>query len=112
MKVLKYETNKDKNKYYHQTELSDKKYSSKIENEVINIYPNITYQSIIGFGGAITEASAYNYSLLSDEKKQEFLHDYFLENNYSLCRLTIGSCDFSLNSYSYSYKHDLSDFSF
>ena len=39
MKVLKYETNKDKNKYYYQTELSDKKYSSKIENEVINVYP-------------------------------------------------------------------------
>lgn len=111
MKILKFVTNKDKNMYYYQTELSDKKYSSKIENEVINIYPNITYQNLIGFGGAITEASAYNYSLLSDEKKQEFLHDYFLENNYSLCRLTIGSCDFSLNSYSYSYKRDLSDFS-
>ncbi len=111
MKILKFVTNKDKNMYYYQTELSDKKYSSKIENEVINIYPSVTYQTLIGFGGAITEASAYNYSLLSDEKKQKFLHDYFSENNYSLCRLTIGSCDFSLNSYSYSHKHDLSDFS-
>ena len=31
--------------------------------------------------------------------------------NYNICRISIGSSDFSLNSYSYSSKKDLSDFS-
>lgn len=31
--------------------------------------------------------------------------------NYNICRLSIGSSDFNLNSYSYSNKTDLSDFS-
>lgn len=31
--------------------------------------------------------------------------------NYNICRLSIGSSDFNLNSYSYSNKKDLSDFS-
>lgn len=53
----------------------------------------------------------YTYSLLPDNKKAEFINDYFKNINYNLCRLSIGSCDFSLNSYSYSQKSDLSDFS-
>ena len=31
--------------------------------------------------------------------------------NYNICRISIGSSDFNLNSYSYSNKNDLSDFS-
>ncbi len=111
MKITKIETNKNKNLYFNTSTIEPKKYSSKIQNQVINIYPNVTYQNFIGFGGAITEASGYCYSLLPDNKKQEFLKSYFTDLNYHLCRLTIGSSDFSLNSYSYANKHDLSDFS-
>lgn len=39
------------------------------------------------------------------------MQDMFSNINYSLCRLTIGSCDFALSTYCYSKKHDLSDFS-
>jgi glucosylceramidase len=70
----------------------------------------MTYQQFLGFGACITESSAYNYSLLSDDKKKQFMQDMFSEINYSLCRLQIASSDFSLNSYSYAKKHDLSDF--
>jgi glucosylceramidase len=111
MEIIKFETNQSKNLYFYKTYIKPKKYSQNQEYQVVNIYPDITYQSFIGFGGAITEASAYCYSLLSDEKKKEFLQDYFSNINYSLCRLTIGSCDFSLSNYSYSNKADLSDFS-
>ena len=111
MEIIKFETNQSKNLYFNKTYIKPKKYSQNQEYQVVNIYPDITYQSFIGFGGAITESSAYCYSLLSDEKKKEFLHDYFVNINYSLCRLTIGSCDFSLSNYSYSNKSDLSDFS-
>ena len=111
MEIKKIETCKNKNMYFNETKIKPKRYCKLIETKVVNIYPDITYQSIVGFGGAITEATAYNYSLLPDEKKKEFMNDYFDKINYSLCRLTIGSCDFALKSYSYSYKKDLSDFS-
>ena len=109
--VTKFETNNEKKYYFHESKINIKKYSKRIENNVINIYPNIEYQEFIGMGGAITEASAYSYSLLPEHKKQSFINDYFLTANYTLCRISIGSCDFSLKSYSYSKKHDLSDFS-
>ena len=31
------------------------------ENHVINIYPEVTYETLEGFGGAITESAAYVY---------------------------------------------------
>ncbi len=76
-----------------------------INNELfdIEIDDSIKYQTIDGFGGAITESSAYIYSLLSNEDKETFLKAYFSEEglNYNLGRLTIGSCDFSLGQYDY-----------
>ena len=99
-----------KNSYLKESKTKPKAYSEKIENQVINIYPSLEKQQVIGFGGAITEASSYCYSLLSDDKKQQFIKDHF-DNNYSICRLCIGSSDFSIKSYSYSNKKDLSDFS-
>ena len=111
IKVTKYETNKEKNYYFHETVAKVKPYSPRQEKNVINIYPNISYQEFHGMGAAITEAAAYAYSLLPENKKKDFMNDYFGTLKYSLCRISIGSCDFSLSSYSYAKKHDLSDFS-
>lgn len=55
MKLTKIETNIKRNLYLNTT--SDIYFSpstSNIENQVINIYPNLQDQSIIGFGAAIT----------------------------------------------------------
>lgn len=109
--VTKFETNKNKGKYLEQSKVKVKSYSEHQENKIVNIYPSIKYQEFIGFGGAITEAAAYAYSLLPENKKHEFINDYFSNLNYSICRISIGSCDFSLSSYSYAKEHDLSDFS-
>lgn len=111
MRITKIETNKKKNIFFKTTKKKYKRYHSSIEKKVINLYPDITYQKFYGFGAAITESAAYAYSLLPDEKKKQFMQDYFGTINYSLCRLTIGSCDFSLSYYCYAKKHDLSDFS-
>ena len=111
MNILKLETNKNNNMFFSTSNIKPDKYSSKIEKSIINIYPSITYQEFYGFGAAITGASGYAYSLLPDDKKQEFMKDMFSDINYSLCRLTLGSSDFSIDSYSYSSKKDLSDFS-
>lgn len=113
MKVKKYETNFKRNLFWNESELNIKSYSERIENKVINIYPEIKYQELIGFGGAFTEAAGFAYSKLNDNKKKELLDDYFSSQglNYSMGRLPIGSSDFSIKSYSYSKKSDLSDFS-
>lgn len=69
----------------------------------VNVYPERSYQLVNGFGGAFTEASAYNLSLLSEEKKKEVLESYFSEKGtaYNLCRTHINSCDFGLGNYAY-----------
>lgn len=71
------------------------------ENELLNLYPQVNYQSFEGFGGAITESAGYIYSLLSDIQKKELLQTYFSPENmkYRMVRIPIDSCDFSLNHY-------------
>ena len=58
-------------------------------------------------------SACYNLAICDNEVKNEILNEYFSENemNYTICRLSIGSSDFSIKSYSYSNKEDLSDFS-
>lgn len=113
MKVKKIETNFNRNLFWNESYVKSSSYSEKIENQVLNIYPSITYQEIIGFGGAFTESAGYAYSKLDGEKQKSLINDYFSQSglNYTMGRLPIGSCDFSLSSYSYSKKPDLSDFS-
>ncbi|KAG2771451.1 putative glucosylceramidase 4 [Phytophthora cactorum] len=62
-----------------------------------------TYQSIIGFGGAFTDASAINLYLL-DSGLQDILVDaYFGDDGlqYTIGRIPVASTDFSLTIYSY-----------
>lgn len=113
MEITKIETNYKRKLFFNKSKISPKRYQEKIENQVINIYPEITYQNILGFGGAFTESTGYAIEQLSQEKQSQILDDYFSKDglNYSLGRLPIASTDFSLKSYSYSNKEDLSDFS-
>jgi glucosylceramidase len=71
----------------------------------INITVDISkkYQEIIGFGGALTESSAYIFAQLSSDLQQEIIDAYFgpSGNQYTICRTHINSCDFSLNSWSF-----------
>lgn len=112
MEITKIETNYKRKLFFNESKIKSKSYSEKIENQVINIYPQINYQKFIGFGGAFTEATGFAIKQLPTDKQNEIISSYFSpsEFNYSLCRLPIGSSDFSPNSYSYSTKSDLSDF--
>ena len=71
------------------------------EEQLLNLYPQVTYQSIAGFGGAITESAAYIYSRMSSEQKQHLLETYFGSETmkYRYVRIPIDSCDFSLGHY-------------
>ncbi|MBR3300670.1 MAG: glycosyl hydrolase family 30, partial [Clostridia bacterium] len=41
------------------------------ESERIIIFPEFTYQTWLGFGGAFTESSGYTLSKMSDKNKEE-----------------------------------------
>ena len=84
---------------------------SRVLGEVaeLEIDPSITYQSIVGFGGAFTEAAAYTLSRVSDEKRAEVIRSYFdpMEGlGYSIGRVHIHSCDFALGNYTYVEDND------
>ncbi len=92
------------NIYYQEAELTPGDINAKRERGVINVYPEIRYQQIMGIGGAFTESAAYNYSLLSDDQKKDFMEKYFGRTNglgYNFGRCHINSCDFSLDIYDY-----------
>lgn len=71
------------------------------ENEVINLYPEVTYQELEGFGGAATDSAGYVFSLMNEEEKQQMLEFYFGKDgmHYNQVRIPIDSCDFSLEHY-------------
>ena len=89
------------------------KFTSYNNSVDIVIDKDITICKWYGLGSAITESSSYNYSKLDNSIKKALIKDLYSKDklNLNLARLPIGSCDFSLSSYSYSYKDDLSDFS-
>lgn len=81
-----------------------------LENEVsIFVNPKKSFQSLLGIGGAITDASAEVFAQLPAEQQEEFLTAYYDKDKgigYSLCRTPIHSCDFSSGSYTYIEEGD------
>lgn len=73
------------------------------ELPTVTVDPSIGYQKLIGFGGAFTESAATVMNRLPETKRAEILNAYFSPggSSYTLCRVPIGSCDFSLSPYSY-----------
>ena len=68
------------------------------------IDPEITFQTIEGFGGAFTEAAATTLQKMSAANQERILKAYFGINGghgYTLCRTHINSCDFALGNYAY-----------
>ncbi len=113
MKIEKIETNLKRNFYLHSSWVKPSFYDKKIETQVIRINPDISFQEILGFGGAFTESSCYLLHKMDSDLANQILDEYFSSEqlNYQFGRISIGSCDFSLNRYSYCNEKDLSDFS-
>lgn len=67
----------------------------------VSVYPNLRFQRFQGFGGAFTEAAAVCWKGLPPEQRQAFLEAYFGPDGlgYTLGRVHMGSCDFSLGNY-------------
>jgi glucosylceramidase len=80
------------------------------ENEVtVFIDPDKSFQTILGFGGALTDASAETFAKLPADQQQAFLRAYFDKEKgigYNFARTNIHSCDFSSGSYTYISEGD------
>jgi glucosylceramidase len=72
-----------------------------LESGVINLYPNIKYQTIEGFGGAITESTGFLLKKMPPENSEALLRECFGENGnrYKFIRMNLDSCDYSLAEY-------------
>ncbi|MBT8323392.1 MAG: glycosyl hydrolase family 30, partial [Eudoraea sp.] len=73
------------------------------EASQIKLLPDQEFQTITGFGGSFTEASAYLLNQLGAENRKKIIDAYFGPEGarYSLTRTHMNSCDFSLSNYSY-----------
>ena len=107
-------TNINKSIYLKESNVKLSKIKGYIEKNVIRVYPNININinKCYGMGSAITYASAYNYSLLSNVKRKELLKKFFSKEflNYNFGRISIGSNDFCKYSYEYLQIPDLGGF--
>jgi glucosylceramidase len=79
------------------------------KQETIFVDPSKTFQTVIGIGGALTDAAAETFYKLPKDKQREILTAYFDPLNgigYTLGRTHINSCDFSSESYTYVTNDD------
>ncbi|MFQ9509456.1 MAG: glycoside hydrolase family 30 protein [Lachnospiraceae bacterium] len=68
---------------------------------LVNLYPQVQYQTILGFGGAITEAVGLVLRSIPPAQAQKVIRDYYgpAGIGYTLVRTHIDSCDFSSGNY-------------
>ncbi|MCD8335282.1 MAG: glucosylceramidase [Clostridiales bacterium] len=72
-----------------------------IENQVVNLYPELTFETFEGFGGAITDAAGYVYAQMDPAQREQVMRAYFSPEglNYNRVRIPLDSCDFSTGMY-------------
>jgi glucosylceramidase len=77
--------------------------ASQIAADAIALDPAATKQEILGFGGALTDATCYMISQLKESEREAVMHDLFApgEMNLNVCRTCIGASDYSRNAYTY-----------
>lgn len=81
-----------------------------LENQIyVFVNPDKTFQTFLGIGGAITDASAEVFAKLPQNKQDELIKAYYSKVDgigYTLARTNIHSCDFSSDSYTYVAEGD------
>ena len=107
-KTVIYLTSKESRARIKEIPESELLHDSHIKSRSIKVDKNLTRQSILGFGGAFTEASASIYDQLDTDKKSEIIQAYFGDsgNKYNMGRTHINSCDFSLGNYALCEQED------
>ncbi|MBI9098745.1 MAG: glycoside hydrolase family 30 protein [Spirochaetaceae bacterium] len=83
--------------------------TESISPNQIEIDSGKTFQKMIGFGGAFTEAAAVTLSKISKDLRSEVIKRYFDGESglgYNMGRVAIHSCDFALGNYTYVDEND------
>ena len=87
-----------------------KKMGQPFETQIcVFVDPSQSFQTVLGIGGALTDASAETFYKLPEDKQKELLIAYYDPQKgigYTLARTNIQSCDFSSGSYSYVKEGD------
>lgn len=90
--------------------LTFKRMGQPLETQIcVFVDPSKKYQTILGIGGALTDASAEVFAKLPAAKQQEFIDAHYDPRKgirYTLARTNIHSCDFSSASYTYVNEGD------
>lgn len=90
--------------------LDFKDHAQPVETEVsIFVDPDKKFQTLVGIGGALTDASAEVFAKMTKAQQQEFLTAYYNPQSgigYTMARTNIASCDFSSGSYGYIADND------
>ena len=98
----------DSTRVYEESDVRLRRSAGVPEMRLVKLYPNITFQRFTGMGAALTEAAGYVFANMSTSGQSDFIERCFgpSGNRYSLARLSIQSCDFSLGQRSYMRKRD------
>ena len=105
-KVMVYTTaEKTTDRLSFRDSLSFKKMGQPLETQIcVFVDPSKTFQTYMGIGAALTDASAETYAKLPLNKQQEFMEAHFDKKRgigYTVARTNINSCDFSSDNYTY-----------
>lgn len=75
-----------------------------IEANIINIHDDIEYQTVLGIGGAFSDSAANAWKSMPENMQERLIEAYFDSEKgigYNFGRLSIASCDFSTEDYTY-----------
>jgi glucosylceramidase len=77
--------------------------AGQIVAEAVTLDPGAPRQEMLGFGAAMTDATCYLLSRLSDAERQPVMHEMFAPDEMAMnvCRTCIGSSDYSRTVYSF-----------
>jgi len=91
-------------------EVQFKDFGQPLETQVcVFVDPSVTFQTMVGIGGALTDASAETYAKLPEAAQKEFMTAYYDGTKgigYNFSRTNIASCDFSSDTYAYVDPND------
>ena len=96
------------------TKTSEQTFKDKVqplETEIaVFVNPKKTFQEYLGFGGAITDASAEVFATLNDEQQETVLQSLYGKEGigYNIIRTSIHSSDFGSGSHTYVKEGDSS----
>jgi glucosylceramidase len=77
--------------------------SEKASAQTMVLNPDKKFQDVLGFGAAFTDASCYTLNRLAPEAREALFHEMFhpSQMGLSVCRICMGSSDYSASVYSY-----------